>query len=112
VTRIKKVFKFKQNYETIGIEICNNDVIKNSTEDWDLAVANAKEWLVEYLNTYGLTIDRAGSLLPQAANESPLAGTVLLLRHYDITGKICPKPFLDDEIAWKNFVEEIAVRVG
>jgi len=104
----EKVFKFRQNYETISVEICNNDVIKDSMEDWEMAVENAKQWVIEFLDTYGLTVDKVGSLFPQGVNEAPPAGTVLILRHYDITGKNCPKPFLDAPSEWKRFVEEVA----
>jgi len=108
----EKVFKFRQNYESIGIEICNNNVIKDSLEDWEAAVENAKNWLIEYLFSFNLKVDKIGSLFPQGVNEAPEAGTVLLLRHYDITGKICPKPFIDNPADWKKFVEEVALAVN
>lgn len=30
-----------------------------------------------------------------------------VLRHYDVTGKICPAPFVLDEKAWENFKERL-----
>lgn len=30
-----------------------------------------------------------------------------VVRHYDVTGKICPKPFVDSEAAWKSFLNSI-----
>ena len=30
-----------------------------------------------------------------------------VIRHYDVTGKVCPKPFVDDEKAWKEFKERL-----
>lgn len=30
-----------------------------------------------------------------------------VIRHYDVTEKICPKYFVEDEEAWKNFREDI-----
>ena len=107
-----KVFKFRQNYETISVEICNNDVIKGSDEDWKAAVENAKQWVITYLTSFGLNVDREGSLNPQNVNEPPAPGSVLLLRHYDITGKICPKAFVDNPDDWRQFIEEIAAQVG
>jgi len=101
------VFKNRQNFETISVEICNNDVIKNSDEDWEMAVEMAKQWVINFLSTFNLKVDTVGSLFPQMVAEAPPAGTVLLLRHYDITGKICPKPFVDDSKQWKKFVEEV-----
>lgn len=108
----EKVFKRRQNYETISVEICNNDVIKDSPQDWEAAVGNALQWVVTFLKTYNLKIDKVGSLFPRGVDEAPEAGTVLLLRHYDITGKICPKPFIDNPSAWKYFVEAVAEQVN
>ena len=31
-----------------------------------------------------------------------------VIRHYDVTGKVCPKPFVDDEKAWETFKERLA----
>ena len=107
-----KVFKFRQNYETINVEICNNNAIKGSDEDWKKAVENAKQWVIAYLNSYGIAVDREGSLNPQNVEEPPAPGAVLLLRHYDITGKACPKPFLDNPDSWVQFIEEIVAQVG
>ena len=30
-----------------------------------------------------------------------------VIRHYDVTGKICPKYFVEDEEAWKKFREDV-----
>ena len=30
-----------------------------------------------------------------------------VIRHYDVTGKICPKYFVEDEAAWKQFKNNI-----
>lgn len=30
-----------------------------------------------------------------------------LIRHYDITGKICPKYFVENEIAWEQFKQDV-----
>lgn len=30
-----------------------------------------------------------------------------VIRHYDVTGKICPKYFVDDEKAWKKFKKDV-----
>lgn len=32
-----------------------------------------------------------------------------VIRHYDITGKICPKYFVEDEGAWEKFLEDVSV---
>lgn len=30
-----------------------------------------------------------------------------VIRHYDVNGKICPKPFVENEGAWKEFKERL-----
>ena len=34
-----------------------------------------------------------------------------VIRHYDVTGKNCPKYFVEDEEAWKAFKEKIGVQL-
>lgn len=104
----EKVFKRRQNFETVSVEICNNDVIKNSSEDWDKAVTNALLWTAAFIHECNLQVDVNASLKPQLVNEPLESGKILLLRHYDITGKICPKPLVDDPAAWEKFVREVA----
>ena len=30
-----------------------------------------------------------------------------VIRHYDVTGKICPAPFVNSDYAWKSFKEAL-----
>ena len=30
-----------------------------------------------------------------------------VIRHYDITGKICPKYFVENEEAWQAFLQDV-----
>jgi len=66
------------NYFTIGFEMC-----VNSDGDWNETVAKSAELAAYLLTKHGLTLDN-------------------LLRHYDITGKDCPKMYLD-EAKWGHF---------
>ena len=34
-----------------------------------------------------------------------------VIRHYDVTGKICPKYFVDDEDAWITFKQDVKKRL-
>jgi len=102
-----KVFNCRQNYQTISVEICNNDVIKNSNEDWKKAVYNAFLWIGEFMKQHEYKLDLEGSLKPQMLEKAPPTGSLLLLRHYDLTGKICPKPFVDSQEDWEGFVKSI-----
>ncbi|MDR0908474.1 MAG: N-acetylmuramoyl-L-alanine amidase [Spirochaetaceae bacterium] len=65
---------------TIGIELCID-----KTGSFNTAVLASGQELARMLReTYGLNRDD-------------------LWRHYDITGKICPKPFVDNLHAWEDF---------
>jgi len=97
------IFKSRQNFHTINIEICNNNKIKNSLEDWDKAVENAKKVIEKICLDKNFKINIEKSLIPQKITSLE-NNEILLLRHYDITGKLCPKPFIDDLGAWKNFL--------
>jgi N-acetylmuramoyl-L-alanine amidase len=67
------------NYTTIGIEMCHTD--KGFTEE---------------------TLETASKLVAQLLAEHDL-GVENLYRHFDITGKICPKFFVEDEAKWTAF---------
>lgn len=105
------IFDCKQNYQTLSVEICNNDAIKNSDADWRGAVAKAADWIVAFLREKKLRIDLSQSLDPQNFG-SLKQGEILVIRHYDVIGKICPKPFVDDPAAWKTFVDDLTARVN
>ena len=34
-----------------------------------------------------------------------------VIRHYDVTGKICPKYFVDHEDAWETFKQDVGKRI-
>ncbi len=71
-----------RNSNSVGIELCsrksNNYYFKDET------VTNAV-WLIKQLMVkYSIPIEN-------------------VIRHYDVTGKICPEPFVRDAKAWQNF---------
>ena len=105
------IFKQRQNYCTLSVEICNNDVVRNSTVDWDTAVINAREWIINHLIRIKTGIDLEGSLNPQKAVTIE-KGKVLLLRHFDITGKNCPAHFVKHKAEWETFVRYVAEKVN
>lgn len=72
-----------RNSNSIGIEMCcfNN----NGTLDMSEAVINNTIELAAYIcKKYGITIDR-------------------VVRHYDVTGKSCPAPFVNNSARWEDF---------
>jgi N-acetylmuramoyl-L-alanine amidase len=85
-TRIaKEVFNHRQNYETINYELCVNN-------DWQQTCKNAVQIIARDMVNYNIPM-------------------TMLFRHYDITGKVCPKPFVDNPDAWEDFKKQIENRV-
>jgi len=71
----------ERNKDTISIECCiDNSEGKFNEKTYD-AVVELTAWLV---GEYDLKIDD-------------------IIRHYDVTGKLCPKYFVEHESAWEDF---------
>lgn len=71
----------ERNADTISIECCiDNEEGKFSEKTYD-ALVELTAWLV---GKYDLTMDD-------------------VIRHYDVTGKNCPKYFVEHESAWEDF---------
>lgn len=71
------------NSNSIGIEMCcfNN----NGTLDFsEKTIANTIELVKELMAKYNISIDN-------------------VIRHYDVTNKMCPAPFVQDESRWIDF---------
>lgn len=74
-----------RNWDTISIECCIPDdtgAFNASTYD---TLVHLTAWL---MGRYGLTTDE-------------------VIRHYDITGKLCPKYYVENEDAWMRFKEDV-----
>lgn len=80
-----------RNSNSIGIELCCK---KDKDGKWyfeSQTLNNAIE-LVQYLmKLHGIKIEN-------------------VIRHYDVTHKVCPKPFILNEQAWNKFKERIAMK--
>lgn len=76
-----------RNNNSIGIELCSrkddNYYFKDET------VNNAAELVRKLMAKYSVPIEN-------------------VIRHYDVTGKICPEPFVRDIKAWQDFKERVA----
>lgn len=95
----RNVFGNRQNYRSVSVEICNNG-------DWAKAVANAQVWISHFVTEKGLKAVCPPSI--QTADRKTLKpGQILIVRHYDLTGKVCPKPMVDDPKAWDVFVSAL-----
>lgn len=71
----------ERNRDTVSIETCHLTSDGNYTEETYESMVHLTAWLCE---KFGLT-------------EKDL------IRHYDITGKNCPKYFVENEEAWETF---------
>lgn len=71
------------NYTTIGIEMCHTE--KGFSEE---------------------TLKTTAKLVAQILVENDLTISDVY-RHYDITGKLCPKFFVENESLWKDFKKRI-----
>lgn len=74
------------NTNSIGIELC--DTKKDGKYDFtDNTIKNAIELIKNKMSQYNIPIDR-------------------VIRHFDVTGKICPQPLITEK-SWKEFKEKI-----
>ena len=74
-----------RNANSIGIELCSKKDSRGNYYFMDQTVYNAAALARQLMQTYG--IDRAH-----------------VLRHYDVTGKQCPAPMVDNPTLWENFL--------
>lgn len=86
-----KTYKHKvcRNSNSIGIELCSRKDANGKFYFKDKTVANALSLTKELMQKYNI----------------PVANVV---RHYDVTGKICPAPMVNDEELWKEFLSKLS----
>ena len=80
-----------RNGNSIGIELCCK---KDANGTWYFepqTVQNAIELTQYLMKLHGIKIEN-------------------VLRHYDVTHKVCPEPYVRDEGAWNNFKRRIAMK--
>lgn len=73
-----------RNDNSIGVELC---CYQDAAGRWRFdpaTVANAVQLVRSLMAQYGIDIDH-------------------VVRHYDVTGKVCPEPFVRDASAWAEF---------
>lgn len=74
-----------RNVDTISIECCHPDKDGKFTDETYASLVKLCRWL---LDRYGLEADS-------------------VIRHYDVTGKLCPLYFVEHEDAWKAFKKKL-----
>ena len=79
----------ERNKDTISIECCHPDETGKFNQKTYQSMVDLCAWLC-------LKFD---------LNENDV------IRHYDVTGKICPKYFVEHEEAWKQFKGDVGVKL-
>ena len=79
-----------RNEDTIAIECCIPDETGEFTDATYQSLIELTAWL---MGRYDLTTDD-------------------VIRHYDVTGKICPKYFVEHEDAWEQFKADVQQQIG
>ena len=74
-----------RNSDTVSIETCHKTSDGTYTKETYESMVELTAWLCE---KFHLTEED-------------------IIRHYDITGKICPKYFVEDEKAWEQFKQDV-----
>lgn len=74
-----------RNYDTVSIECCHPDDTGQFTDATYQSLVQLTAWLC---SEFGLSEDS-------------------VIRHYDVTGKLCPKYFVEHENAWLAFKEDV-----
>lgn len=79
--------KIVENANSIGIEMCS-DKENGQYVITDKTIDNTVELVKTLLAKHNITVDN-------------------VIRHYDVTGKICPEPFVRNPELWKKFKEKL-----
>lgn len=82
------VHPYCRNSNSIGIEMCTH---KDNSGSWyfdEVTIENTIALVKELMAKYNIASDN-------------------VIRHYDVTGKICPAPFVEDESAWQAFKQRL-----
>lgn len=81
-----------RNGNSIGIELCSMKDAVGNYYFKDKTVKNAAELTKSLMNKYNIPITN-------------------VIRHYDVTGKVCPAPMVNNTSLWDKFKEMISVSV-
>ena len=76
--------KYCRNTNSIGIEMCSRIDSNGKFYIKEKTIANAIELTKFLMEKYDIPVEN-------------------VIRHYDVTGKMCPKPFVEDEKLWLDF---------
>lgn len=74
-----------RNGDTLSVEVCHPDDTGRFTQASYDSLVRLLDWLLDY---YGLSPDA-------------------VIRHYDVTGKLCPKYYVEHPEAWEGLLGEL-----
>ncbi len=77
------------NSNSIGIEMCCYKNIKGKLDISDATISKTIELTKELMKKYSISEDK-------------------VIRHFDVTGKNCPAPFVADETKWNDFKSKLS----
>lgn len=80
----------QRNIDTISIEVCHPDETGKFSEETYAALIRLAAWLCEEL---------------QLDEEN-------LIRHYDVTGKLCPLYYVEHEDAWEQLKRDVGTQLA
>lgn len=78
-----------RNIDTVSIEVCHETEDGKFNEKTYASLVHLTGWLCTYLEISYRSV----------------------IRHYDVTGKICPKYYVEHEEAWDTFLEDVKIWV-
>ena len=86
-----KTYKHKacRNHNSIGIELCSRRDGNGNYYFKDETIKRAAALTKELMKKYNIPIEN-------------------VIRHYDVTGKICPAPMVNNEKLWKEFLSMLS----
>ena len=85
----RSVASNQRNRDTISIEVCHPDDSGRFTEATYRSLVRLTAWLC-----------RTGELSPEQ-----------VIRHYDVTGKECPRYFVHNEAAWRQLRNDVGTAI-
>ena len=81
-----------RNSNSLGYEMCSEKDVNGKYYITEATKKNTIELVADRLKAYGHGVDR-------------------VIRHYDVTGKSCPRPWVEDESQWLAFKTELQDRL-
>ena len=86
-----KTYKHKicRNSNSIGIELCSRKDANGKYYFKDEVVNRAVALTIELMKKYNIPVEN-------------------VIRHYDVTGKVCPAPFVNNDRKWSEFISKLS----